>query len=193
MGWFKPQNTFAKPTGNAAVNAGQPAPGTGAQWTPTTSPPPQVFDDHRPRVPLHPTRGKRTWLTPSSPRGGQQGMASPLDDAQRRPSGGPFAMTAIPPVSGLPIPVTTPYYSRGAAATVQNFGKVLYNPIGAGIPVPNRTQPSYGPSGQYIEGSIWWTSQVIPTSIPTAALTSPQELADLLDPLTVYAVARVNG
>lgn len=193
MGWFKPRNTFANPTNNAAVNAGQPAPGAGAQWLPTTSPPPQAFDDPRPREPLHPTRGKRSWLTPSSPRGGQQGMASPLDALQSRPTDGPFAMDAIPPVSGLPIAVETPYYSRGAAAFVQNFGKVLYNPIGAGIPVPNRPQASYGPSGQYIEGSIFWTSQVIPTSIPPTALTSPQELADLLDPLTVYAVARVNG
>lgn len=193
MGWFKPRNTFVNATSNAAVNAGQPSPGSGAQYLPTTSPPPQAFDFTGPREPQHPTRGRRTWLRASSPRGGQQGMAPPLDDLQMRPSTGPFAMDNVPPVSGLPIPVTTPEYSRGAARTVQNYGKVLYNPIGAGIPVPDRPQASYGPSGQYIEGSIFWTSQVIPTSIPPTALTSPQELADLLDPLTVYAAARVNG
>jgi hypothetical protein len=102
-------------------------------------------------------------------------------------------MTNIPPQFGGNIAVETPYYSRGADAFVQNYGKVLYNPIGAGVQALSRPQASYGPSGQYIEGEIFWTSQVIPTSINLQSLTDPAELAALLDPLTVYAVARVNG
>jgi hypothetical protein len=204
--WYKPQRTWAKPS--AQNQAGQPSPGDGAQtmgyglnqtfngsgYTSTTAPP--VSADFQPpvnREPVRPTKGKRTWLRPSSPRGEQQGMPSPLDATQRRPLSGPGAMDNVPPQFGGNIAVWTPYYSRGAAAYVQNYGKVLYNPIGAGVQVLSRPQASYGPSGQYIDGEIFWTSQVVPTTITPQSLTDPQELADILDPLTVYAVARVNG
>ena len=204
--WYKPQRTWDTPASNN--QAGQPSPGDGAQtmgyglnstfngsgYTSTTAPP--VSQDFLPTVqrePVRPTKGKRSWLKPASPRGGQQGMAPPLDDSQRRPTSGPNSMYNDPPQYGGNIAVYTPYYSRGAAAYVQNFGKILYNPIGAGVVALNRPQASYGPSGQFIDGEIFWTSQVIPTTITPQSLTDPEQLADILDPLTVYAVARVNG
>jgi hypothetical protein len=94
---------------------------------------------------------------------------------------------------GSPVPVTTPYYDRGAAATVQNFGKLLYDPIGAGIPVPYRTQASYGPAAQYANSALWWTSQVIPTTINLQGLTDPQALNEILGSVLVQAVVRTTG
>ena len=98
-----------------------------------------------------------------------------------------------PPIWGGVYQKYTEYYDRGAAAYVPNFGKVLVNAIGAGIFAPYRTQPSYGPAAQYANGAIWWTSQVIPTSLNLAGLSSPDELDAILGDLQVQAVVRTTG
>lgn len=215
---FRVAGTWARPSNS---QAGQPSPGAGAQTsysgnmsfgynaqgelvaseggTPrfqqaggmqgTGAPPPGAAGRPVTGGPERPTKGRRSWLR-GTPQSFQRGGPEPQNNLQARPPG---SMPNKPPIYGGNIPVYTPYYSRGAAAFVQNFGKVLYNPIGAGIPVGYRTQAQYARPGQYINGSIWWTSQDIPTSITPQSLTDPQELADILDPLTVYAVARVNG
>lgn len=212
--WYKPQTT-----GPINSQTGQAKPGAGAAYTPVSGPAaealltqaagalpsyatgpygtsavaPEVDPTGTPRGPVRPTKGKRTWLSPTSPAGLARGGPAPENAGQARPTRGAGAMNNVPPVFGGNIAVETPYYSRGSAAYVQNYGRPLVNPIGAGIQALNRPQASYGPSGQYIEGEIFWTSQVIPTSINLQSLTDPAELAALLDPLTVYAVARVNG
>jgi hypothetical protein len=95
-----------------------------------------------------------------------------------------------PPVYGEAMEVWTPYYDRGAAAYVQNYGKLLTNPIGAGIAVQHRGAASYGAAGQYINGAIWWTSQAVPTSVGLQGLSSPEVLAALLGRMSVQAVVR---
>lgn len=98
-----------------------------------------------------------------------------------------------PPIFGGVDYHYTPYYDRGAAAYVPITGKLLYNPIGAGIVVNHRPQASYGPAGQYADGAIWWASQAIPTSVNLQGLTSPDELANLLDDIQIQAVVRTTG
>jgi hypothetical protein len=102
-------------------------------------------------------------------------------------------MPNVPPIFGGVYQHETPYYSRGAPAYVPNFGYVLTNPIGAGVVARYRTQASYGPAAQYANGAIWWTSQVVPTSINLQGLTNPDELAQLLDSVTVQAVVRTTA
>jgi hypothetical protein len=110
--------------------------------------------------------------------------------AQHRPAG---SMPNHPIVQALPWTTTTPYYDRGAAAVVQNFGKVLTNPIGAGIVALNRPQASYGRASEYHYGSLWWTSQNIPTSVDLTSLVSADDLSAALGPLNVQAAVRTTG
>ena len=98
-----------------------------------------------------------------------------------------------PPIYGGVFQNYTPYYSRGAAAYVPNFGKVLTNPIGAGVVACYRTLPSYGPAAQYFNGAIWWVTQQVPTSIHMQGLTDPAELEALLGLTNVQAVVRTTG
>jgi hypothetical protein len=182
---FKLALTYKDPSQGANVQRGFPAPGSGAQLS---GPPSQARQPDIVPRPNRPTKGIRSWFMPSSPSGEQRGMAPAGTAAQMRPNG---SMPNVPPIYGQNIPVYTPYYSRGAAAFVQNYGKVLTNPIGAGIVANNRPQASYGPSSEYHNGMIFWTSQAVPTSVGMNGLTSPQVLAALLGRMNVQAAVRV--
>ena len=180
---FKLATTFANP---GASQSGFPAPGSGAQTTGqgTLQPPPAGGP------PVRPTKGLRSWLNPEADGGEQRGFPNPLSFLQRRPKG---SMPNVPPAFGGVGYNITPDMDRGASAYVPITGKLLYNPIGAGVVALHRPQASYGPSGQYDDGAIWWTSQAIPTSVNLNGLASPDELATLLDNIQVQAVVRTTG
>jgi len=180
---FKVSRTFDQPS---VSQTGMPAPGAGAQTTGPASLPSveSVWQARRP------TQGLFSWLFPSSPASAQRGYDAPLSPSERRPAG---SMPAAPPIWGGVYQHWTPYYDRGAAAYVPNFGKQLTNPIGAGIVARHMPQPSYGLAAQYANGALWWTSQVVPTSINLQGLTDPQELAAILDGTTIEAVVRTTG
>lgn len=189
---FKLALTNPKPSSPENLQRGFSAPGSGAQyslpadaapWLPGSQPAPI------PWVPLRPIKGKRSFFPMASGPSAQRGMPAPENKCQARPAG---SMPNVPPVYGEAIEVYTPYYSRGAAAYVQNYGKVLTNPIGAGIAVNHRPSASYGQSAQFINGSIWWTSQAVPTSVGLQGLTSSQVLGALLGRMNVEAVVRVE-
>lgn len=182
---FKLALTNKNSTAPDNVQRGFSAPGSGQQTTgaPWEGGAPQPYI---PQVPLQPTKGRRSFFGVAVSGNAQRGFPSP-NELQQRPPG---SMPNKPPVFGGAIEVYTPYYDRGAAAYVQNFGKLLVNPIGAGIPVNARPSASYGPSAQYINGSIWWTSQAVPTSIGLQGLQGPATLAALLGRMNVQAVVR---
>lgn len=183
---FKLANTFSDPAEGSNAQRGMPAPGEGEQLTGV----PISQSDHPvPRYPERPIKGFRSWFRPADGSNAQRGMPSPEDQSQARPLG---SMPNNPVAYGLPIYTETPYYDRGAAAFVPNFGYVLYNPIGAGRAVDARPQASYGPAGQYINDMIFWTSQAIPTSINLQGLTNPDELLEVLGELDVYGAVRVG-
>jgi len=83
--------------------------------------------------------------------------------------------------------------SYGAGGVAPQYGKVLTNPIGAGVVALHRPQASYGSAAQYVNGAIWWTSQAIPTTVNLQGLTRPQDLAAVLGPLYVQAAIRTTG
>lgn len=140
-------------------------------------------------APERPTKGLFSWLFPASPASQQRGFAEPQNALEHRPPG---AMPNVPPIYGEVGYNWTPYYSRGAAAYVPITGKVLTNPIGAGVVALHRPQASYGPGGEYIDHQIWWTSQAIPTSVGMQGLTNPADLAALLGQVNVQAAVRVG-
>lgn len=182
---FRLANTFNDP---GTSQSGFPAPGSGAQHTGAR---PGVAN---PRVdigpPVRPTKGFRSWFNPEADAGEQRGFPSPLSFFQRRPKG---SMPNEVPMFGGVGYNETPDMDRGASAFVPITGKVLYNPIGAGVVAAHRPQASYGPAGQYADGAIWWTSQAIPTSVNLQGLTTPDELAALLDNIQIQAVVRTTG
>ena len=180
---FRPARTFSNP---GASQTGFPTPGAGAQQTGPATPQPR--EEYGP--PVRPIKGLRTWLNPQADAGEQRGFPSPLAFLQRRPKG---SMPNVPPVFGGVGYHETPEYDRGASAYVPITGYVLYNPIGAGIYAAHRPQAFYGKPGDYADGAIWWTSQSIPTSVNLQGLTSPDELAALLDNIQIQAVVRTTG
>jgi hypothetical protein len=184
---FQLAATWPNPTGStASLNRGFPAPGANEQTSGDASAPRR----HTPWQPFRPTKGARSWAAPSNPTDSARGFPAPASTAQSRPPG---SMPNVPPIMGEHIDVETVRFSRGALRWVPNFGKVLYNPIGAGVVALYRPQAFYGPSGQFAANAIWWASQTIPTSVKLTGLNSPQELLALLGTTNVQAVVRTTG
>lgn len=180
---FKLATTFTAPS---TSQSGMPPIGAGAQTTGPATPQKRGT----PWFSGRPIQGLRSWLNPSNPESSQRGTPTPQNNGQKRPPG---SMPNVPPLFGGVAFVETPYFSRGAEAYVPNTGKVLTNPIGGGVVAKYRPQASYGPAAQYADGAIWWSSQVIPTSIDLQGLTDPAALAAILDPLQIQAVVRTTG
>lgn len=136
-------------------------------------------------------KGKRSWFAPEQCRSqAQRGYPMPLNGCETRAAAGqPWAdMSGF----GGSIAVMPRREDMGAAGFVQNFGKVLTNPIGAGVVALHRPQASYGVAGQYVAHTIFWASQTIPTSIPHGSLVSPQQMLDLLGTVNVQAAMRAG-
>jgi len=181
---FRLARTYTDPGLSANVQRGFPAPGDGAQLTGDQSQPTQKFTPKT--APKRPTKGVRSFLDIFT----QRGFAEPQNPAEHYPAG---TMNNVLIPDGLNHEILTPYFDRGAAAFVQNYGKVTVNPIGAGVQVMDRPMASYGVSAEYHNGSIWWTPQNIPTSIPGQSLTNPEDLSAALGPINVQAAVRFAG
>ena len=168
------------------VQSGMAVPGSGGQTIGPGTAPTKTVSWTTQRW----AKGVRTFFGVGTGANAARGYPSPEAPAQRRPPG---SMNPGPQPWGGVYQHYTPYYDRGAAAYVPNFGKVTENPIGAGIYAPYRPQASYGSAAQYANGALWWTSQAIPTSINPQSLTDPEQLADILSSLQIQAVVRTTG
>ena len=182
---FKLARTYNDPTQGGNAQRGFPAPGAGEQLTGDPSQPRNAPDVVP--TPVRGTKGVRSWLNSFFGDGAQRGFPTPQNELEAYPYG---SMNNHVVVDGNPDLVWTPYYSRGAAAIVQNFGKVTVNPIGAGVVALDRPQASYGPAAEYHNGQIWWTPQNQPTSIPSQSLVSVEDLSAALGPVNVQAAIR---
>lgn len=183
---FALARTFHKPAATQGNrNRGFPEPGAGAQTQGDFTPSPEESQ----WSPVYPIQGQPSWNTPASGKGEQRGFPAPLKAQQGRRGWGPG-----PTSSGRPVDHLAPWWAGHVAnRTVHNFGKVLTNPIGAGVVARYRPQASYGPAGTYVNGQIFWTSQAIPTTINLQGLTDPAALAAVLGPIRVQAVVRTTG
>jgi hypothetical protein len=90
-----------------------------------------------------------------------RGQPVPLAWWQMRSAPGP----AAPMMQPVPFYLTSTPYSRGADAHAPQFGKVIYNPIGAGVVAPYRLPSIAGPGARYMFSAIWFDVQTIPTSM----------------------------
>lgn len=138
-------------------------------------------------------KGSRTWGNPAAPSDAQRGQPTPAGNGQRRAAGSMPNEFFRNFFGGPPLEIETPYYSRGAAAYVPQFGVVPTNPIGAGIYAPYRPKPYYAAPGVYEHDAVWWLSQSIPTTVRLQGLTDADALAAVLGPVYVKAAVRTTG
>lgn len=188
---FRLNRTWAKPSNEEGANRGFPSPGAGAQRGGALPSPAVLALGSAPDAglgPERPTKGRVTWFDASGFHGSQAGQPAPGGPSQGQDG---WVQSGFTP-DGRPHYVRGPDYSKGTARDVPNYGKVLTNPIGAGVVALFRPQASYGQAAQYYNGAIWWTPQAIPTSIPTQGLTSPAAMRELLGDLYVQAAVRVG-
>lgn len=131
----------------------------------------------------------RAWFLPAvSAQQRQRGFPSPLNAEETRAANG-AAFGNVPPFGGVVMAMPR-RNDLGAAGFVPNFGRPLVNPIGAGVVALHRPQASYGSSGQYVDHTIFWATQTIPTTIPMGPLVSPQTMQALLGTINVQAAVR---
>lgn len=174
---FKIVNTFKNPSQPANAQRGFPAPGTGAQQTNAAR--------HKPNeVPWYTAigyQGEDTWLTPSTPVDAQRGQPAATAPAQRRPAGS----VRSAPMDGRTSYRETREFSRG----MQRYAPITpilvqdANP-GSLVPHKPRVVPNY-PLGQYINNTIFFANQVIPTTIPLSGLQTQRSIAALLSTFVV--------
>ncbi len=187
---FELKRTYADPSSLENGQRGFPSPGSGAQTTGYTSPS-AMAQEWILNKPERPTQGRRTFWDVVK-EGVRQGFPSPNAPDMRRPRETFNPNPAGYQPDGRPHYVRGPDYSKGTARDVPNYGKVLVNPIGAGVVALYRPQASYGPAAQYVNGVIYWTSQAVPTSVNLQGLTDPRALEAVLGPINVQAAIRVG-
>lgn len=185
---WKVERTWSKPSNEEGSNRGFPAVGAGAQRPGKHPSPAALARGYVPPGVERPTKGVRSAYDASGQQGSQAGFPVPGAPGQGREG---WVQCGFYP-DGRPHYVRGPDFSKGTARDVPNYGKVLVNPIGAGVVALHRPRASYGQAAQYYAGTIWWTPQAIPTSIGQQGLTNPEALAAVLGPLYVQAAVRVG-
>lgn len=138
---------------------------------------------------MRPTKGFRSWFRPTAPEDAARGFPTPEDASQRRPKGSTVPQA---PFGGVRY-VEGPHYSAGANQYVPNMGRVLSNPIGAGVVANHRPRATYGSAGEYFDSQIFWTTKAMPVSINPQGLVDPEELSALLSQVQIQAVVRTTG
>jgi len=186
---FKLVNTFKNAASPQNQQRGMPAPGTGAQRTN----PPRRKPGETPWVARIPYEGTDTWEgqgetygTPSFPVDAQRGAPAPQSANQRYPAG---ALTT-PALDGKQYYRVTRQFSRGAQRMAPITGIVLSSPNpGDFVPHKPNVVPRY-PLGQYINNTIFWTNQVIPTTVKLSGLQTEEALDAMLSNFVVYGKAQ---
>jgi hypothetical protein len=176
---FKIVNTFKNPASPVSAQRGQPAPGAGAQQT-------NPARHHPSETPWYANvdyQGSDTW--PSASRGyGDPGF--PVDAQRGQPvANAPGIRRPKGSVVNGAMDGTTRYretreFSRGMQRYAVNTPILIQdaNP-GTYVPAKPRVVPNY-PLGQYINNTIFFANQVIPTTIPLAGLQTKDAIDELL-------------
>lgn len=182
---FKIVNTFKKPAQPVNAQRGQPSFGTGVQQTN----PARKHPGETPWFANVDYQGEDTWPStladtygnPGFPVDAQRGQPAPQGPGQRRPAGS----VRSAPMDGTTRYRETPNFSRGMQRFAVNTPILVQdaNP-GSWVPHKPRVVPNY-PLGQYINNTIFFANQVIPTTVPLAGLQTQRAVAALLSTFDV--------
>jgi hypothetical protein len=188
---FKLLNTFTNVASPTNAQRGQPAPGSGAQQTGNYRKPPRE-DEWRTRIPYE---GTNTWFeepditygNPQFPVDAQRGQPAATAPNQQYPRG---ALGPKPRMDGTTYYRVTRPFSRGAQREAP-ITPIIFTPANPGDLVPFKPSvvPRY-PLGQYINNTIFWANQVIPTSIPLSGLQTEKAIQSILSTFEVYGEAQ---
>lgn len=187
---FNIVNTWKNVTSAANQQRGFPAPGTGAQQTNSArQPPPEhawLADIPYEGSDTWPATGAYTYGNPTFPVDAQRGQPAAEAQNQQYPRG---ALNQ-PMLDGRTLYRETREFSRGMQryAPITPYVLATANP-GDIVPFRPSVVPRY-PLGQYINNTIFWTNQVIPTSVPLAGLQTEKSIDELLSTFQVYGKAQ---
>ncbi len=176
---FKIVNVFKNPATPKNAQRGFPDPGTGAiQTNPARMQPGEV-----PWYTAIGYQGTDTWEDPAYTYGNpgfpvdaQRGQPAPQSPGQARPAGS----VVNGRMDGTTRYRETPNFSRGMQRYAVNT-PILIQDANPGTIVPHkpRVVPNY-PLGQYINNTIFFANQVIPTTIPLSGLQTQKSVEALL-------------
>jgi hypothetical protein len=175
---FKLKNTYANPAAPANAQRGSPAPGTNGQQTgPARRPPGEpAWVDRAPGKP------RDTWFAAQDIVDAQRGSPAPEGTSQAYQPG----QVTQPVPDGKQYYRETRQFSRGAQRNAPITGIVLSTPNpGAYVPFKPSVVPRY-PLGQYINNTIFWTNQIIPTTVKLSGLQTEDAIDELLSTFKVY-------
>lgn len=177
---FKVVNTWKNAAQPAQQNRGMPAPGVGqtnrARKTPGDGPP---------WINIAPLNGEFTWDPMADPVENQRGFPAPQGASQAYAPG----QLTNPVPDGRQYYRETRQFSRGAQRWAPVTGYVLESP-NPGVPVTAKPNvvPRY-PLGQYVNNTIFWANQVIPTTVRLQGLQTEKAVAAILSTFQVYGMA----
>lgn len=176
---FKIVNTFKNAASPTNAQRGQPAPGEGAQQTNAA----RMRPDETPWFTAMGYQGTDTWDNPTYSYGNPE---FPVDAQRGQPAGqGPGQSRPAGSVVNGRMDGTTRYretreFSRGMQRFAVNTPILIQNANpGDIVPFKPRVVPNY-PLGQYINNTIFFANQVIPTTIPLAGLQTQKSVEALL-------------
>jgi hypothetical protein len=177
---FKIVNTFKNAASPQNAQRGQPAPGSGAQQTnPARKAPGEVpwyaMVDYQ-GTDTWPSASADTYGNPQFPVDAQRGQPVANAPGIARPRGS----VVNGAMDGTTRYRETPNFSRGMQRFAVNTPILIQNANpGDIVPAKPRVVPNY-PLGQYINNTIFFANQVIPTSIPLAGLQTQKSVEALL-------------
>lgn len=182
---FKIVNTFKKPAAPQNAQRGQPAPGSGAQQTN----PARMQPGETAWLDMIPEQGTDSWPSTGAYSYGNPGF--PVDAQRGQPVANapgiarPRGSVVNGRMDGTTRYHETPNFSRGMQRYAVNTPILLQdaNP-GSIVPHKPRVVPNY-PLGQYINNTIFFANQVIPTTIPLSGLQTQRSIAALLSTFEV--------
>lgn len=174
---FKIVNTFKKAAAPQNQQRGFPAPGSGAQQTN----PARQHPGETPWFTAILYEGSDSYFDPGSPVNAQRGQPVANSPAIARPRGSVIHT----PGDGTTRYRETREFSRGMQRYAVNTPILLQdaNP-GTIVTHKPRVVPNY-PLGQYINNTIFFANQVIPTTIPLSGLQTQRSIAALLSTFEV--------
>lgn len=177
---FRLVNTWKKPATATAQQRGFPSPGVGQTNNARLGPSDVAWATRSPY------EGIDTWEDPGYPVDAQRGSPAPQGPAQAYRPGD----LSSPVPDGSTTYRVTRQFSRGAQRAAPITGIVLAssNP-GDVVPHKPRVVPDY-PLGQYINNTIFWANQVIPTTVKLSGLATEDAIDAMLQTFVVYGKAQ---
>jgi len=178
---WKVSNTWKKAATPTNQQRGFPAPGSGQQTTGKA----RLTPEEAMNAALIAYSGEDTYDNPDTPVNAQRGFPAPESRSQAYRPG----QVTRPTPNGVTTYRETRNFSRGAQAFAPTTPIVLNTPNPGQIVLHRPNVLSKVPLGQYINNTIFWSNQIIPTTVKLSGLQTEKAVEALLSDFEVYGRA----